>query len=174
MITRGGDLDRVYSGIAAAQRAGLTVKINMVVLKGINEDEVPSMLHWAHGLNMQLTLIEVMPLGDVQAARFDRYASLAEVRRTLDRLFTLTPIEQRTGGPARYLRVEDTGGILGLITPISGNFCATCNRVRVTCDGILYSCLGHAGGVDLRAPLRAAEDDALINLALDEAILYKP
>ncbi|TAL82001.1 MAG: GTP 3',8-cyclase MoaA [Beijerinckiaceae bacterium] len=173
-ITRRGDLGRVMAGIDAAQEAGLAVKLNMVALKGVNEDEIIPMMEFAHGRGMDLTLIEVMPLGDVEAERLDQYLPLDSVRAMLAERFTLRDLADRTGGPARYLRIEETGGRLGLITPLSHNFCESCNRVRVTCTGTLYMCLGQEDAADLRAPLRESQSDELINAALDEAIARKP
>src|ERR671936_627540 len=141
-ITRWGDIDKVLAGIEAAQAAGLKVKVNAVALKGVNEDEFPALLEWAHGRGMELTLIEVMPLGDVGEGRLDQYLPLSIVRARLAERFTLTDIDYRTGGPARYVRVKETGGRLGFITPLTHNFCESCNRVRLTCTGTLYMCLG--------------------------------
>jgi cyclic pyranopterin phosphate synthase len=173
-ITRWGDLDKVLAGIDAAQAAGLQVKINAVALKGVNEDEIPSLVEWAHGRGMDLTLIEVMPLGDVGEARLDQYLPLSIVRARLADKFTLQDIDYRTGGPARYLRVKETGGRLGFITPMTHNFCESCNRVRLTCTGTLYMCLGQEDAADLRAPLRASEANDLLYAAIDQAILRKP
>src|SRR6202167_2380855 len=141
-VTRWGDLDKVLDGIAAARQAGLALKINAVAPKGVNEDEFPRLLEWAHGEGMDVTLIEVMPLGDVGAGRLDQYLPLSLVRARLGERFTLAEIDYRTGGPARYVRVAETGGRLGFITPLTHNFCESCNRVRVTCTGTLYMCLG--------------------------------
>src|SRR3979411_1581923 len=173
-ITRWGELDKVLAGIDAAQAAGLKIKINAVALKGVNEDEFPALLEWAHGRGMDLTLIEVMPLGDVGEGRLDQYLPLSIVRARLAERFTLTDIAYRTGGPARYVPVAETGGRLGFITPLTHNFCESCNRVRLTCAGTLYMCLGQEDAADLRSPLRASEDDALLNSAIDEAIGRKP
>ena len=173
-ITRRGDLDGVLDGIQAAREAGLKLKINMVALKNTNEHEIETMLHWCHGNGMDLTLIETMPLGDIQADRTDQYLPLSVVRaRLMDRL-TLTDISHRTGGPARYARVRETGGLLGFITPLSHNFCESCNRVRVTCTGKLYMCLGQEDAADLRAPLRASSCDDLLMAAIEEAVSRKP
>ena len=147
----------MLAGIDAAQDAGLRVKINTVALKGINEDEIPAMIDWAHGRGMELTLIEVMPLGDVGEGRLDQYLPLSIVRARLSDRYTLEDIPYRTGGPARYVRVAETGGTLGLITPLTHNFCESCNRVRITCTGTLYMCLGQEDAADLRTPLRASE-----------------
>ena len=173
-ITRWGELDKVLAGIDAAQAAGLRVKINAVALKGVNEDELADMLTWAHGRGMDMTVIEVMPLGDVDEFRLDQYLPLSMVRSRLAERFTLEDIDYRTGGPARYLRVKETGGRLGLITPLTHNFCESCNRVRITCTGTLFMCLGQEDAADLRAPLRASESDDLLHAAIDEAITRKP
>ena len=173
-ITRWGDLDKVRAGIDAAQAAGLKIKINAVALKGVNEDEFPALIEWAHGRGMELTLIEVMPLGDVGEARLDQYLPLSMVRARLAERFTLTDIEYRTGGPARYVDVAETGGRLGFITPLTHNFCESCNRVRVTCTGTLYMCLGQEDAADLCTPLRASEGNDLLHMAITEAISRKP
>jgi cyclic pyranopterin phosphate synthase len=173
-ITRWGDLDKVVAGIEAAERAGLDVKINAVALKDVNEHEIADMVLWAHGRGYDLTLIETMPLGDVEGDRTDQYLPLSTVRTRLAERFTLDPIPYRTGGPARYVRVAETGGRLGFITPLTHNFCESCNRVRVTCTGTLYMCLGQEDAADLRAPLRATADDATLHRAIDEAISRKP
>jgi cyclic pyranopterin phosphate synthase len=173
-ITRWGDLNKVLDGIATARAAGLQVKINMVALKGVNEAEIPDMLEWCHALGMDLTLIETMPLGDIDGDRTDQYLPLSVVRsRLLDR-YTLDEIAYKTGGPARYVRVRETGGRLGFITPLTHNFCESCNRVRLTCTGTLYMCLGQDDAADMRAPLRASEADGLLEAAIDEAISRKP
>src|SRR5271165_6859129 len=173
-ITRWGDLTKVIEGIRAAQKAGLRIKINMVALKGVNEDEIEDMLRWCHGEGMDLTLIETMPLGEIDADRTDQYLPLSIVRARLMDRFTLEDIPYRTGGPARYVHVRETGGRLGFITPLTHNFCESCNRVRVTCTGTLYMCLGQEDAADLRAPLRAAASDDLLAAAIDEAIGLKP
>jgi cyclic pyranopterin phosphate synthase len=173
-ITRWGDLDKVLGGIAAAQAAGIRVKINAVALKDVNEDEFDDMIRWAHGAGMDLTLIETMPLGEVGADRTDQYLPLSAVRARLARKWTLEDIPYKTGGPARYVRIAETGGRLGFITPLTHNFCEGCNRVRVTCTGTLYMCLGQEDAADLRAPLRASEGDDLLHAAIDEAIARKP
>ena len=173
-ITRWGDLDKVLAGIDAAQAAGLQVKINLVALKGVNEDEISDMIAWAHGRGMDLTVIEVMPLGDVDAARLDQYLPLSMVRARLAERYTLEEIDYRTGGPARYVRVRETGGRLGFITPLTHNFCESCNRVRLTCTGTLYMCLGQEDAADLRKPLRASESNELLYAAIDDAISRKP
>ncbi|KIZ36580.1 MULTISPECIES: GTP 3',8-cyclase MoaA [Rhodopseudomonas] len=173
-ITRWGDLDKVLAGIAAARAAGLAVKINAVALKGTNEDEIPALMQWAHGLGMGLTLIEVMPLGEIGEGRIDQYLPLSQVRARLADRYTLTDLADDTGGPARYVGVGETGGKLGFITPMTHNFCESCNRVRVTCTGTLHTCLGHEDASDLRRPLRASPDDALLAEAIDRAIGLKP
>jgi GTP 3',8-cyclase len=173
-ITRWGDLDKVLGGIAAAQRAGLRVKINVVALKGVNEEELPALIEWAHGGGMDITIIEVMPLGDVGEQRLDQYLPLSMVRARLAERFTLDELDYRTGGPARYVRVKETGGRLGFITPLTHNFCESCNRVRLTCTGTLFMCLGQEDAADLRTPLRASEGNELLYAAIDEAIGRKP
>jgi cyclic pyranopterin phosphate synthase len=173
-ITRWGELDKVIAGIDAAQAAGLQVKINAVALKGVNEEEMPALVEWAHGRGMDLTLIEVMPLGDVGEGRLEQYLPLSMVRARLAERFTLEDIDYRTGGPARFAQVKETGGRLGFITPMTHNFCESCNRVRITCTGTLYMCLGQEDAADLRAPLRASEGNELLYSAIDEAILRKP
>jgi cyclic pyranopterin phosphate synthase len=173
-ITRWGDVDKVLAGIDAAQKAGLRVKINAVALKGVNEDELARLLDWAHGRGMDLTIIEVMPLGDVGETRLDQYLPLSLVRGRLAERYTLEDSDYRTGGPARYVRVKETGGRLGFITPLTHNFCESCNRVRITCTGTLYMCLGQDDAADLRGPLRASESNNLLDAAIDEAITRKP
>jgi cyclic pyranopterin phosphate synthase len=173
-ITRWGELDKVLAGIDAAQAVGLHVKINAVALKGVNEDEIPSLIEWAHGRGMDLTVIEVMPLGDVGEQRLDQYLPLSMVRARLAERFTLDEIDHRTGGPARYVRIKETGGRLGFITPLTHNFCESCNRVRLTCTGTLYMCLGQEDAADLRTPLRASEGNDLLYAAVDAAITRKP
>ena len=173
-ITRWGELDKVLAGIDAAQSAGLQVKINAVALKGVNEDEIGDLVAWAHGRGMDLTVIEVMPLGDVGEARLDQFLPLSMVRSRLAERYTLEDVDFSTGGPARYVRVKETGGRLGFITPLTHNFCESCNRVRITCTGTLYMCLGQDDATDLRAPLRASESNALVYAAIDEAITRKP
>jgi GTP 3',8-cyclase len=173
-ITRWGELDKVLAGIDAAQAAGLHVKINAVALKGVNEDEIGDLVAWAHSRGMDLTVIEVMPLGDVGEARLDQYLPLSMVRSRLAEHYTLEDIDYRTGGPARYVRVKETGGRLGFITPLTHNFCESCNRVRITCTGTLYMCLGQDDATDLRAPLRASESNEPVYAAIDEAITRKP
>ena len=173
-ITRWGDLAKVKEGLAAAKAAGLSIKLNAVALKGVNEHEIPEMIRWAHGENMDLTLIETMPLGDIDGDRTDQYLPLSQVRARLMDQFTLEDIPYKTGGPARYVRVKETGGRLGFITPLTHNFCESCNRVRITCTGTLYMCLGQEDAADLRTPLRASEGNALLTHAILEAITRKP
>jgi GTP 3',8-cyclase len=173
-ITRWGELGSVMKGLDAADKAGLSVKINAVALKGVNEHEIEDLLNFAHGRGYDLTLIETMPLGDIDGDRTDQYLPLSVVRaRLLDR-FALEDIPYKTGGPARYVRVKETGGRLGFITPMTHNFCESCNRVRLTCTGTLYMCLGQEDAADLRGPLRASADDALLSTAIDAAIARKP
>jgi GTP 3',8-cyclase len=172
-ITRWGDLGQVMAGIDAARQAGLAVKINTVALKGVNEDEIEILLEWAHEGGMDLTLIEVMPMGDIEPSRAEQFLPLSIVRRRLMDRFTLEDIAYRTGGPARYVRVRETGGRLGFITPMTHNFCESCNRVRVTCTGTLYMCLGQEDAADLRTPLRSMEAGAL-DRAIEAAIRRKP
>jgi cyclic pyranopterin phosphate synthase len=173
-ITRWGELAIVREGIDAARAAGLAVKINAVALKGVNEDEFSGLLEWAHGDGMDLTIIEVMPLGDIGEDRLEQYLPLSIVRASLAERYTLEDIDYQTGGPARYVRVAETGGRLGFITPLTHNFCESCNRVRVTCTGTLFMCLGQEDAADLRAPLRASKSNDLLNAAIDEAITRKP
>ena len=173
-ITRWGDLDKVLAGIDAAQAAGLKVKINAVALKNLNEDEIPALMEWAHGRDMALTLIEVMPMGDIGEGRIDQYVPLSLVRARLAQRYTLTDLPDDTGGPARYVGVQESGGKLGFITPLTHNFCESCNRVRITCTGTIHTCLGHDDATDLRRPLRASTDDNLLNAAIDRAIGTKP
>ncbi len=173
-ITRWGELDKVTAGIDAAQAAGLKVKINAVALKGVNEDELADLVAWAHGRGMDITLIEVMPLGEIGGDRLDQYLPLSMVRARLAERFSMDEIDYMTGGPARYVRVKETGGRLGFITPMTHNFCESCNRVRITCTGTLFMCLGQEDAADLRAPLRASEANDLLYAAIDEAILRKP
>jgi cyclic pyranopterin phosphate synthase len=172
-ITRRGRLADVMAGIDAAQAAGLAVKINMVAMRGVNDDEIEPMLAWAHGRGLGLTLIEGMPLGEVGIDRVDSYLPLKELRDRLAQRYTLEKIDQRTGGPARYVRVAETGGILGFITPMSHNFCESCNRVRLTATGQLFLCLGQDDQVNLRDALRD-EGMAGLDAALDRAMLLKP
>jgi len=173
-ITRWGKLDKVMIGIDAAQEAGLKVKINAVALKGTNEHELPEMIAWAHGRGMDFTVIETMPLGDIDGDRTDQYLPLSLLRARLAERWTLDDIDYKTGGPARYVHVRETGGRLGFITPLTHNFCESCNRVRLTCTGTLYMCLGQEDAADLRAPLRGSDDDDSLMTAIDEAIARKP
>jgi cyclic pyranopterin phosphate synthase len=173
-VTRWGDLAKVIAGIDAAQAAGLHVKINAVALKGVNEDEIPALMEWAHGRGMDLSLIEVMPLGDIDQERVDQYLPLSTVRARLAQRYTLADDDHRTGGPARYVRIKETGGLLGFITPLTHNFCEGCNRVRATCTGTLFMCLGQDDSADLRTPLRASESNDLLNAAIEQAIARKP
>ncbi len=173
-ITRWGEIGSVMKGIAAAERAGLHVKINAVALRGINEDEIEDLLAFAHGRGFDLTLIETMPMGDVDGDRTGQYLPLSRVRARLEDRWTLDDIPYATGGPARYVRVRETGGRLGFITPLTHNFCEGCNRVRLTCTGTLYMCLGQEDAADLRAPLRASADDRLLHRAIGAAIAAKP
>jgi GTP 3',8-cyclase len=173
-ITRWGELGKVLDGIEAAREAGLAVKINAVALKELNEAEIPALMEWAHGKGMGLTLIEVMPMGDIGEGRIDQYVPLSLVRARLAKQYTLTDLDETTGGPARYVRVEETGGKLGFITPMTHNFCESCNRVRITCTGTLHTCLGQEDASDLRKPLRASADNELLSAAIDRAISQKP
>eukprot|EP00439_Symbiodinium_sp_Y106_P089656 s1_g2192.t1 len=172
-ITRWGRLPQVLEGIEAAKAAGLKVKINAVALKDENEAEITSMIEWAHGNGHDLTLIETMPMGDIDGDRTDQYLPLSKVRADLEKTWTLTDLPERTGGPARYVRIEETGGKLGFITPLTHNFCESCNRVRLTCTGQLYMCLGQDDNADLRAALREG-GPAVLSDAIDEAIGRKP
>jgi cyclic pyranopterin phosphate synthase len=174
VITRKGDFHQVMSGIDAASRAGLKIKINTVALRDVNEAELEDILSWAHGRGFDLTLIETMPMGEVGADRVEQYLPLSLVRTRLERHFTFDEIPYRSGGPARYVKVRETSGRLGFITPMTHNFCEACNRVRVTCTGTLYMCLGQEDSADLRAPLRASQDDALLHDVIDDAIARKP
>ncbi len=173
-ITRWGNYDQVMAGIESARDAGLHVKINAVALKDFNEDEYDDIIAWAHGSGMDLTLIEAMPMGDIDEDRTDQYLPLSVVRARLMDTWTLEDIPYKTGGPARYVEVKETGGKIGFITPMTHNFCESCNRVRVTCTGTLYMCLGQDDAADLRAPLRASDSDELLSAAIDEAISRKP
>ena len=173
-ITRRGDLGVVMKGLDAAQAAGLAIKINMVALKGVNDHEIPSMMEWAHGRGMDLTLIEVMPMGEIGEHRIDQYLPLSQVRAGLMDRYTLTDLAYKTSGPARYVQVAETGGRLGFITPMTHNFCESCNRVRVTCTGTLYMCLGQDDAADLRGALRASPDDDLLDETITKAIARKP
>lgn len=173
-IARRDQLPQVLEGIAAAREAGLSVKLNTVALKGENEAEIGDLVAWAHGQGHEITLIEVMPLGEVEGDRYDHYLPLTQVRKDLEQRFTLEADGHRSGGPARYWRVAETGGRLGLITPLTSNFCDGCNRVRVTATGQLFACLGGREQVDLRAALRSEEPESALEAALDEAMRIKP
>jgi len=173
-IARRDGLPHVLAGIAAARAVGLSVKLNAVAMKGLNEGELPELIAWAHGEGHELTLIEAMPLGEIDEDRFDHYLPLTAVRAQLEQRWTLVPSPHRSGGPARYFEVAETGGRLGFITPLTGNFCEGCNRLRVTATGALFMCLGGEGQVDLRAALRGPEPDAALTAALDQAMLAKP
>lgn len=173
-ITRWGQIDKVMAGIDAAQAAGIKVKLNAVALKDFNDMEIPHMLRWAHGRGMDMTVIETMPMGEIDADRTDQYLPLSLLRAQLAQQFTLTDIPFKTGGPARYVEIAETGGRLGFITPMTHNFCESCNRVRLTCTGTLYMCLGQEDAADLRKPLRASEGNELLSSAIDEAIGRKP
>jgi cyclic pyranopterin phosphate synthase len=173
-ITRWGKVEPVLEGIDAALAAGLKIKINTVALRGINEGEIERLMIWAHGKGMDFTLIETMPMGEVDADRVDNYLPLSLVRSALSQKFALDEIDYRTGGPARYVRVAETGGRLGFITPMTHNFCESCNRVRLTCTGTLYMCLGQDDAADLRKPLRESAEDAALHAAIDAAIARKP
>jgi cyclic pyranopterin phosphate synthase len=174
-ITRWGRLEKVFEGLDAAHDAGLEIKINAVALKGVNEDELSDMLAWCGDQGFDMTIIEVMPMGDIGSERrVDQYLPLSTVRARLAERWTLEDIDYRTGGPARYVAVNETGRKLGFITPLTHNFCESCNRVRLTCTGTLYMCLGQEDAADLRAPLRASESDQLLEAAIQEAIARKP
>jgi cyclic pyranopterin phosphate synthase len=173
-LTRGGDLAKVLAGVAAARDAGLKVKINAVALADDNAAELPDLIRWAHGEGHDITLIETMPMGEIEADRTDQYLSLRDVRTQLESFWTLEDLPLSTGGPARYVRVAETGGRLGLITPLSHNFCEACNRVRLTCTGTLHTCLGQEDATDLRAVLRAGGDDAALTAAIRDAVRLKP
>ena len=173
-ITRWGEFEQVVAGLDAADKAGLKVKLNAVALKGVNEHEIDDLVRFAHGRGHDITFIETMPLGDIDGDRTDQYLPLSIVRARLMDTFTLTDIPYRTGGPARYVEVKETGGRLGFITPMTHNFCESCNRVRLTCTGTLYMCLGQDDAADLRTPLRASVDDAGLLRAIDDAISRKP
>ncbi len=173
-ITRWGKLEQVLDGVFAAKAAGLQVKINAVALKGVNDHEFDRMLAWCGEHGFDMTIIEVMPMGDIGPQRVDQYLPVSLVRADLARRWTLEDTDHRTGGPARYVDVRETGRRLGFITPLTHNFCESCNRVRVTCTGTLFMCLGQEDAADLRAPLRASADDALLEQAIHEAIARKP
>ncbi len=173
-VTRWGRLDDVMRGLEAAKSAGLEIKINAVALKGFNDDELDDLVAWAGREGFDLTFIETMPLGEIDEDRTDRYLPLSAVREHLERRWTLEETDYRTGGPARYMTVKETGKRLGLITPLTHNFCESCNRVRLTCTGTLYMCLGQEDAADLRTPLRMSEGDGRLMDAIDEAIGRKP
>jgi len=173
-ITRWGDLDKVMAGLDAAQAAGLKIKLNAVALRGINDDEIDSMMQWAHGRGMDLTWIEVMPMGEIGEQRIDQYLPLSLLRSRLQEHWTLEESDYRTGGPARYFTVKETGGRLGFITPLTHNFCESCNRVRLTCTGTLFMCLGQDDAADLREVLRRSESDEELVAAIHSAIARKP
>ncbi len=173
-ITRWGRLDQVLDGIAAAKLAGLEIKINTVALRGLNDDEFDRLIRWCGEQSFDLTLIETMPLGEVDVDRTDHFLPLSLVRAELAKRWTLSDSNHQTGGPARYMEVAETGGRIGFITPLTHNFCELCNRVRLTCTGTLYMCLGQEDLADLRAPLRASESNELLDAAIDEAITRKP
>jgi len=173
-LTRGGDVAKVLAGIDAAQAAGLKVKINAVALAHDNAAELAELVAWAHGRGLDATLIETMPLGEIEADRTDQYLSLEQVRREFESFWTLTDLAISTGGPARYVQVAETGGRLGFITPLTHNFCEGCNRVRVTCTGTLHTCLGQEDATDLRAVLRAGADDAALVAAIRGGVDAKP
>jgi cyclic pyranopterin phosphate synthase len=173
-LTRGGDLAQVLAGIEAARAAGLRVKINTVALSHDNAADIPDLIQWAHGAGMDLTLIETMPLGEIEADRSDQFLSLAAVRRELEGFWTLRDLPLSTGGPARYVEVAETGGRLGFITPLSHNFCEACNRVRLTCTGTLHTCLGREDAADLRSVIRAGATDDELAQAIQAAVDAKP
>jgi cyclic pyranopterin phosphate synthase len=173
-LTRLGRLEEVLDGVAAAKRAGLGLRINAVALAGLNDHEFDAMVAWCGAEGHDLAFIEAMPLGETGPARVAHWLSVGEVRRRLEERWTLTDIDYRTAGPARYVRVGETGGRVGFITPYSHNFCEACNRVRLTCTGTLYLCLGQEDAADLRAPLRAGEGNAAVQAAIEAAIARKP
>ncbi|MBI3113498.1 MAG: GTP 3',8-cyclase MoaA [Rhodospirillales bacterium] len=173
-ITRWGELDNVMAGVRAARDAGLAIKINTVALKDVNEHEFDDLIRWCGDEGFDMTLIETMPMGEISYDRNDQYLPLSKVRKRLEECWTLTDIAYKSGGPARYVEVKETGRKLGFITPLTHNFCESCNRVRLTCTGALYMCLGQNDKADLRTPLRASESDHLLEAAIDEAITRKP
>ncbi len=173
-LTRGGDLAQVLRGLEAARSAGLAVKINAVALRDDNAEELPDLIAWAHGQGFDATLIEAMPMGEIDVDRSDQFLSLREVRAQLESFWTLTDLDLTTGGPARYVRVAETGGRLGFITPLSHNFCELCNRVRLTCTGTLHTCLGREDASDLRAVIRSGASDGELRQAILRAIDAKP
>lgn len=173
-ITRWGRLSQVMKGLEAAKASGLQIKINAVALKEVNEHEIETMMHWAHGEGFDFTLIETMPLGEIDEDRTDQYLPLSTVRERLEEKYSLIDIPYKTGGPARYVKVKETDGRLGFITPMTHNFCESCNRVRLTCTGTLYMCLGQDDAADLREPIRGSNGNELVSQAIDEAIGRKP
>jgi len=173
-LTRRDRLVQVVGGIEAALDAGLKIKLNTVAMKGVNQAEIPDLMVWAHGKGMDMTLIEVMPMGEIDEDRLDQFLPLSVVRDDLEKRFRLTPIDYQTGGPSRYVQVEETGGRLGFITPLTNNFCAGCNRVRVTCTGRIYMCLGQDDFVDLRGAMRGDNPEHALETALQKAMGAKP
>mgnify|MGYP001245388861 FL=1 len=173
-ITRWGKYDKVMAGIEAAQAAGLRVKINTVALNGVNDGEIEDLVRWCGEKDMDLTFIETMPMGEIDGDRSEQYLPLTQVRARMAETWTLDENDHDSGGPARYVTLRETGQRVGFITPLSHNFCESCNRVRLTCTGTLYMCLGQEDAADLRAPLRASEDDAAVIAAIHEAITRKP
>ncbi|MET0338198.1 MAG: GTP 3',8-cyclase MoaA, partial [Caulobacter sp.] len=173
-LTRGGDLAQVMAGLEAAKAAGLKIKINAVALADDNAAELPDLIAWAHGQGFDMTLIETMPMGEVEADRTDQFLPLSQVREQLSAFWTLEDLPLNTGGPARYVRVAETGGRLGFITPLTHNFCEACNRVRLTCTGVLHTCLGREDAADLRAVVRAGADDGTLQAAIRTAVTGKP
>ena len=173
-ITRWGKLEKVLAGLEAAKRAGLAIKINTVALKGVNDDEFDTLVGWCGDEGFDITFIEVMPMGEIGETRLDQYLPLSMVRAKLNEHWTLDDIDFSTGGPARYVRVKETGGRIGFITPMTHNFCESCNRVRLTCTGTLYMCLGQEDAADLRSAVRADDDNSVLMDTIDEAIGRKP
>ncbi|WP_040487659.1 GTP 3',8-cyclase MoaA [Fodinicurvata sediminis] len=174
-ITRWGKYDKVMEGLQAAKRAGISIKINTVALKNVNDDEIDNLVSWCGDEGFDLTFIEVMPMGDIGGEdRLDQYYPLSQLRQDLSRNWTLEESQHKTGGPARYAHCKETGGRIGFITPLTHNFCESCNRVRLTCTGTLYMCLGQEDAADLRTPLRESDDDALVKQTIREAITRKP
>jgi cyclic pyranopterin phosphate synthase len=173
-LTRGGDIAKVMAGLDAAQAAGLQVKINAVALRDDNAAELPELIRWAHGRGFAMTLIETMPMGEIDVDRTDQYLSLAAVRRELESFWTLRDLALSSGGPARYVEVAETGGRLGFITPLSHNFCEACNRVRLTCTGVLHTCLGQEDATDLRTVLRSGGSDEALVAAIRAGVAGKP
>ena len=173
-VTRNGKLDQVLAGIDAARRAGLKIKINTVALKGVNDGELDAMVAWCGERGFDLTLIETMPLGDIGGERADHYLSLEDVRKRLGESWTLTPSPHATGGPSKYMDITETGQRIGFITPLSDHFCDTCNRMRLTCTGTLYMCLGQDSSVNLRDALREDPTGQALDQAMDKALTLKP